>query len=173
MRLPDDDEITEDGQSGPLDGDEGDSSGSAAASARRDDEPFAGTPGALPQAMIAPAREPTWQEEPHDLPPIGYLFLLAPASEYGAYFMLHDDTTIGRMQGHTIRLRDLRVSETHARIRWWPHPHTGEMRFILYDFGTSNGTFVNGEAVFGAMVLHENDEIRIGGFRFRFKVLAR
>lgn len=171
MRLPDEEDITEDGQSGPLQPAEAPAESAAAHS--DDDDAYRPGLGLHPQPMLTPALEPTWTEEPHDLPPIGYLFVLAPAADYGAYVVIHQDITIGRAPHHDLRLPDPRVSETHARLKRGPHPRTGEEVFILYDFGTPNGTFVNGEAVFGATVLLENDDIIIGGFRFVFKVLAR
>ncbi len=169
--LQHDDEITEDGQNQPDPTRE-------SASAK---QPFlSGEDGiptprsiAMQPGISARAAEPVWGDEALDLSPIGYLFVRVPSREFGVFFLVEEDATIGRSSVHSIQLDDPRVADHHGRIKRSPHPETGEMVFVIYDFGTANGTQVNGRQVFGAMVLRENDEVEIGSFVFVFKTLTR
>lgn len=66
--------------------------------------------------------------------------------------------TIGRKDGATLTLDDLRVSREHAVIT----RSDGALR--LEDLGSSNGVFVNGQRI-SSHVLQEDDVIRIGPYR--------
>lgn len=70
-------------------------------------------------------------------------------------------TTIGRDAGSGVFLREPEVSRFHADIR---HEAGG---FVLYAMGAS-GTTVNGELVTRPRLLHDGDDIRIGGTTLRF-----
>lgn len=128
---------------------------------------------AMQPGVSAQAVEPTWTDENEDVKPLGYLFVRYPAVEFGVFFLIEDDATIGRDESNAIQLNDPRVAANHGRIKRDAHPETGEDVFIIYDFGTTNGTQVNGQQVFGATVLRENDEVEIGSFTFVFKMLMR
>ena len=67
---------------------------------------------------------------------------------------------IGRGPSCEIVLSDRVVSREHAYII------RQEDGYYLFDLGSKNGTFVNGEAVEGNQVLHDGDEIQIA-LRFR------
>jgi diguanylate cyclase (GGDEF)-like protein len=67
----------------------------------------------------------------------------------------HHSYTIGRATGCEIQLPDISVSRTHARIV------ADDEGFVVEDLGSTNGTFVNGEAV-KRQSLHSGDKIRIG-----------
>jgi signal transduction histidine kinase/pSer/pThr/pTyr-binding forkhead associated (FHA) protein len=62
---------------------------------------------------------------------------------------------VGRDTGNSIRLHDTEVSRRHAEFRRSDHG------YLLVDLKSSNGTFVNGEAVQQAH-LQSGDHIRIG-----------
>lgn len=75
-------------------------------------------------------------------------------------------TVIGREADNDIMLDDMRASRHHVLIRW-DHGHVQ-----LRDLGSMNGTFVNQQAVRGALILKSGDVIEVGAQRFRFEQLA-
>jgi len=83
----------------------------------------------------------------------------------GQIFPLKHGAIIGRNQGD-VRLPDPAVSDPHAKLTL-----EGET-FMIWDFGSSNGTFVNGERIRAATPLQENDEIRFGNTTVVLKILA-
>lgn len=101
--------------------------------------------------------------------PIGYLFIAAPEHRFGRYFIIRESAIIGRSPNYPIQLNDSFISDPHARITL-EYPQD-EPQFGLYDFGSKNGTYLNGERVEGRVTLHENDEVQIGDYIFVFKTL--
>ncbi len=89
--------------------------------------------------------------------------LMATAGAYAGqeFFITEDVTTIGSMPGNTIVLAEGGVSKRHAGIK------VEDMRFELADFGSTNGTFVNGAKV-TKQFLKDGDEIRLGDNKLRF-----
>lgn len=83
----------------------------------------------------------------------------------GQIFTIHEGSVIGRTQG-TILLDDPKVSQMHAKFT------VEDDQFVIWDFGSSNGTYVNGERIRAATPLRENDEIKIGDTIFTLKVLS-
>lgn len=77
------------------------------------------------------------------------------------FFLTEDLTTIGSISGNTIVLQDAGVSKRHAGIK------IEEMRFELADFGSTNGTFVNGAKI-TKQFLRDGDEVRVGECRMKF-----
>lgn len=75
-----------------------------------------------------------------------------------------EGTVIGRKDGDLI-LDDPKVSNPHAKLTF------EDKQFVIWDFGSKNGTFVNGERIRAATPLKENDLIKIGDTTFVFKVL--
>ncbi len=75
-------------------------------------------------------------------------------------------TDIGRAQTNTVVLNDVTVSRQHARIR------LEEDKFLLFDLGSANGTFVNDQPVEAPVALAENDAVRFGEVEFTFKQLS-
>lgn len=71
---------------------------------------------------------------------------------------------IGRRPENHVILNDTKVSRRHAVIREFQR---GE--FWLIDFGTKNGTFLNGTRVRQPTCLASDDEIRFGNFTVVFK----
>jgi pSer/pThr/pTyr-binding forkhead associated (FHA) protein len=74
---------------------------------------------------------------------------------------LSAESTIGRDDTSTIRLRDQLVSRHHARIT-----RHGEM-FQIEDVGSINGTFVDGVPVVSCQ-LHDGDTVQVGRTLFYF-----
>src|SRR5262245_1537984 len=69
-----------------------------------------------------------------------------------------DCVEIGRQGDSAVYLESLAVSRQHARIR----RHDGG--FYVEDAGSSNGTFVNGRRIQGAVRLTENDALQVGPY---------
>ncbi|WP_058867929.1 SpoIIE family protein phosphatase [Chloracidobacterium thermophilum] len=69
--------------------------------------------------------------------------------------------TIGRSSRNDICLNDPFVSRLHAEIR-----RDGES-FVLYDSGSANGTYHNGQRIESSAALHFGDVIRIGETELR------
>lgn len=71
--------------------------------------------------------------------------------------------SLGRAPTSEILLPDEEVSRRHALL------HVQEQHECwLVDLGSSNGTFVNGQRLFQAVKLRDEDRIEIGPFRFVF-----
>jgi len=77
------------------------------------------------------------------------------------FFLTEELTTIGAISGNGIVLQEAGVSKRHAGIK------IEEMRFELADFGSTNGTFVNGAKI-TKQFLRDGDEVRIGEARMKF-----
>lgn len=82
----------------------------------------------------------------------------------GRFYPIKHNTVIGRKEGDLI-LDDPKVSSMHAKFTM------EEDDFILWDFGSANGTYINDKKIRGATVLEENDLIRIGETIFVVKLL--
>jgi pSer/pThr/pTyr-binding forkhead associated (FHA) protein len=70
---------------------------------------------------------------------------------------------LGRAPDAGISLGDVRLSRYHAAIQF-----VGGQGFELLDLGSTNGSFVNGEAVRHRQRLKEGDRIRLGGTTLYF-----
>jgi hypothetical protein len=81
----------------------------------------------------------------------------------GAAYDMSQGCVLGRAQDADIRLEDEFSSSRHARLV----PH-GDV-LVLEDLGSTNGTYLNGEAVSGPQPLHDGDRIRIGDSEFTFE----
>jgi hypothetical protein len=82
----------------------------------------------------------------------------------GKYYPIRHGTVVGRKEGGLI-LDDPKVSSMHAKF------NLEGADFVVWDFGSANGTFVNGKRIREAYVLEENDEVRIGETLFVVKLL--
>lgn len=87
---------------------------------------------------------------------------LSPASEGQQAIKFTDNSlmTIGRDPSNKIVLSAPAVSRFHAEVE-----KVGQ-RYRVRDLRSSNGTFVNGEAVTGERWVHPGDAIQIGPYRF-------
>ncbi|MEP0773026.1 MAG: FHA domain-containing protein [Acidobacteriota bacterium] len=75
------------------------------------------------------------------------------------YPLDRDRVMVGRSRFCDIRLQEDTVSRLHAAFTF------GEEGLALQDLGSSNGTFVNGEAVAGSTRLAVGDVVRFGAVR--------
>jgi predicted component of type VI protein secretion system len=85
----------------------------------------------------------------------------APGHEPGMSYEVGDGATLGRGNVE-IRLEDPFASSRHARL-----VREGPV-IVLEDLGSTNGTYLNGEALDGPQPLHPGDRIRIGDSEFTF-----
>ncbi len=94
---------------------------------------------------------------------LGMLWVLE-GRRRGYFYPIKHGTVIGRTEGDLI-LEDSKVSASHAKFT------VEDDQFIIWDFGSSNGTYVNGERIRGATTLQENDQVKIGDTVFVAKFL--
>lgn len=73
--------------------------------------------------------------------------------------LVRDEYTVGRREGHTLRLTERNVSRDHARLK-----REGET-FVIEDIGSYNGVFVNGHRLREPRPLGTGDLILIGDYR--------
>ena len=83
----------------------------------------------------------------------------------GRRFPFDTSCSIGRLPGSTVTLDDRQVSRRHALI--FIH---ADGDFWLLDFGSSNGTLLNGQAVREPRRLNNSDRIEINSHKFQFRV---
>ena len=95
--------------------------------------------------------------------PLGLLWV-KEGPRRGQTQTIKDNTVLGRSRGD-ILIDDPKASSSHAKITY------EDDHFYLWDFGTRNGTYVNGERIRSATKLEENDEIKIGDIVFVVKIL--
>lgn len=82
--------------------------------------------------------------------------LIIQGVDQGARFDLQQpEVGIGRGIGNGIRIHDSEVSRTHARV------HRVNGAFVITDQNSSNGTYVNGQAVRNRPLQH-GDQIQVG-----------
>lgn len=74
--------------------------------------------------------------------------------------------TIGRGKSNDVVVDEPTVSTLHALVE-----RLGD-RWVVRDLASRNGTFVNGDRLWGDRPLHGGDEIRIGGARLLFRTDA-
>jgi hypothetical protein len=101
-----------------------------------------------------------------DIVPTGMLGILwvKEGRRRGKIYNIKNNTFIGRKEG-AIQLSDPKVSTPHAKFM------IEDDAFTIWDCGSTNGTFVNGEKIRAATVLAENDVIKIGDIVFVIKVM--
>jgi pSer/pThr/pTyr-binding forkhead associated (FHA) protein len=74
--------------------------------------------------------------------------------------LVRDGYTIGRREGHPIRLTERNVSRDHARLR-----RDGDGAYLLEDLGSYNGVFVNGHRLVEPKKLQPGDLVILGDYR--------
>lgn len=74
--------------------------------------------------------------------------------------LVREEYTLGRREGHTIRLTERNVSRDHAKIK-----KDDNGGYLLEDLGSYNGVFVNGHRVAEPTKLATGDLILIGDYR--------
>jgi pSer/pThr/pTyr-binding forkhead associated (FHA) protein len=108
--------------------------------------------------LRAAAREPARE--------LGRLVVLeSPSGEpvAGSAFRLDAVTTLGRDVNNAIVLDDEFVSASHAALTYRGRA------WYLEDFGSTNGTFVNGHPVAGLVAVAFGDELQLGQVRLRLE----
>jgi hypothetical protein len=104
-------------------------------------------------------RGPDWDSEKtvYDQPQTGLLgwLIIIEGSRRGQSHQVKDGTTIGRDAAELV-INDPKMSRPHARFK------IQNDQFVLWDFGSANGTYVNGQLIDKAMPLNENDVIKMG-----------
>jgi hypothetical protein len=102
-------------------------------------------------------------DAPADTGPIAWL-VIAEGPRRGHVIKIQPGASIGR-KGADIVWNDPKISRMHARIT------LEDEDFHIWDFGTANGTYVNGERIRAATLVRENDAIKMGDTTFVLKVL--
>lgn len=116
-----------------------------------------GTAAPAPQAGRR-GRSKTAVAEPH------LLVVESPSYPPGTKVLLESDVTFGRSPDADAPLvEDQFASGRHARVE------VREGRVHLVDLGSTNGTFVNGDAVHGERVLAVGDVVTIGSTVLRLE----
>jgi hypothetical protein len=72
-------------------------------------------------------------------------------------------TTIGRLPDCTIPLADTNISRKHCEVR------QSSKGYVVVDFGSTNGTKVNGLRIQGEHALDDGDIISVGSTHLRFE----
>jgi pSer/pThr/pTyr-binding forkhead associated (FHA) protein len=84
------------------------------------------------------------------------LVVVEPLEQKGRSYALADEITLGRAAGCTVTLEDNYVSQLHARVS------RRDGAVYAEDLGSTNGTYVNGRKLTGAVLLKRGDQVRIG-----------
>ncbi len=85
----------------------------------------------------------------------------APGHEAGTEYEIPDGATLGRGEVE-IHIDDPFASSRHAQISRQGHV------LVIEDLGSTNGTYLNDEAITGPQPLHPGDRIRIGDSEFSY-----
>lgn len=104
-----------------------------------------------------------------DRPQTGLLGWLVVKSggRYGHMYKIKPGALIGRdARKADMILDDEKISGLHAKLM------VKEGRFVLWDLGSANGTYLNGQEVTAATPVKENDEIKMGNLVFVLKTLG-
>ena len=102
------------------------------------------------------------------VPELGTLAILwvKEGERRGKIYKIQEGDILGKRDGNLI-LDDPKVSTPHCRFRM------ENEKFVLWDCGSKNGTFVNGKRITCATTLQENDQIKIGDITFVIKILSK
>ncbi|MCL7454578.1 MAG: FHA domain-containing protein [Anaerolineae bacterium] len=133
----------------------------------------------MPEDRTAPMRQPeTMITNERPKPVFAWLVVVdgPDRNAIGTVHTLHPDTTtIGRVPGNRIVLRDENVSAQHARVRQEMKEGQDPV-FALFDMGSRNGVFVgdregyrNGENQIYRHELQDGDYLLVGGTTLVFK----
>jgi len=88
---------------------------------------------------------------------VARLIVLEPRSNKGTAISVAQEITFGRAPGCTVAVPDdTFVSQVHARV------FNDQGNIIIEDFGSTNGTFVNGTRLTIPQALHKGDRVQIG-----------
>jgi diguanylate cyclase (GGDEF)-like protein len=85
------------------------------------------------------------------------LIVQSPDTERTEHDIKPGKTTLGRMSAHDIVIADEAASRNHAVLEL-----DANDQLVIWDSGSTNGTFVNGREITSPQVLNHNDQVRIG-----------
>lgn len=103
------------------------------------------------------------QEAVNALPSGAALLVVRRGPDFGARFLLDQDSTIaGRHPEVDIFLDDVTVSRRHAEFS-----RVGT-KFSVRDLGSLNGTYGNGDRIDSSLELSDGVEVQVGKFKFTF-----
>jgi diguanylate cyclase (GGDEF)-like protein len=86
------------------------------------------------------------------------LIIQSPTAERTYIQVKPGKTTLGRRTQNDIVIEDEAASRDHAVLEFDKESN----RLIIWDSGSTNGTFVNGKKIFKAQTLEHTDQMRIG-----------
>jgi len=118
-------------------------------------------------AWGAEADDATVVDRPAKTGLMGWL-VIKEGTRRGQIHEISNGTVIGRGGRDyqpEIMIRDPKISRQHARL------NIEDDKFVLWDFGSENGTFVNGQRIRSATPLQENDVIKMGDTLLVLKTL--
>ncbi len=92
------------------------------------------------------------------------IFWVKEGNRRGKIYKITHDMVIGRKSSDLV-IDDPKVSSTHAKIVYENN------HYVIVDFRSKNGTYVNGERIRAETELKENDLIKIGDMTFILKIL--
>ena len=97
------------------------------------------------------------------------MFAITIRERSGQVYTFHFDKAevlIGRVKGNDVILPKQNISKRHAMVR------VNGPRFVIEDFGSTNGTYVNGHRITGAVEIGADDKVYLGDFVMNFVDLA-
>jgi diguanylate cyclase (GGDEF)-like protein len=81
-----------------------------------------------------------------------------------------EEVILGRSLGADVRINDYKASRRHAKVTKVFNTETRVHDYVLTDFGSRNGTYLNGQRV-SEVTLQNGDKITIGEHILRFDLL--
>ncbi|MBW1871860.1 MAG: AgmX/PglI C-terminal domain-containing protein [Deltaproteobacteria bacterium] len=99
-------------------------------------------------------------------PTVLQVFIFREGRFWGTECYAQSSLLIGRSPEVDLQIEDDIISRTHARMSITPEG------VVLEDLGSSNGTYVNGEAV-ERCYLESRDEVSIGTYTLKIKILSK
>ena len=93
------------------------------------------------------------------------ILMVKKGHQPGHEFTIFDGSIVGRTEGDVI-LDDPKVSNPHAKF----YLNEEGDSFVILDFGSKTGTYVNEEHITSLVELEENDVIKIGDSEMILKI---
>jgi pSer/pThr/pTyr-binding forkhead associated (FHA) protein len=101
------------------------------------------------------------------LPPEAYLIVDEGPSHGKTFDIQKSITTLGRAEHNDCVIGDPYISGEQAWIKWTRSKDGA--RFLLNDFGSTNGTYLNGERIRAEQKLNDGALIEFGQTKIRFE----
>ena len=100
--------------------------------------------------------QPTSQALPQEPFQGAMLYVTQPNGYRQEVPMIYDRMIIGKNPNCQILLEDSKISDQHAEI------YIQDGRYFVRDLGSTNGTFVNGEPIYGIVELYSGYYVQMG-----------